>query len=76
MKKISVVIAKRHSTSFTLEEEFYEELLHLADQKKCSINKLITEIDSARTSKNLSSAVRIYILNELKKELNVSKTNA
>ncbi len=76
MKKISVVIAKRHSTSLTLEDEFYEELLRIAGQKKCGINELITKIDSERTIKNLSSAVRIYILTELKKELNVSKTNA
>ena len=34
MKKISVVIAKRHSTSLTLEDEFYEELLRIAGQKK------------------------------------------
>ena len=68
MKKISVVIAKRHSTSLTLEDEFYEELLRIAGQKKCGINELITKIDSERTIKNLSSAVRIYILTELKKE--------
>lgn len=70
MKKISVIIAKRHHTSLTLEEEFYQELLFIAQEKSLSLNDLITEIDSARTTNNLSSAVRIYILNYLKTRLN------
>ncbi len=75
MKKISVIIAKRHNTSLTLEEEFYTELTRIARQKSISLNELITEIDANRTEQNLSSAVRVYILNYLKNELNVSKTN-
>lgn len=75
MKKISVIIAKRHNTSLTLEEEFHMELTRIARQKSISLNELITEIDANRTEQNLSSAVRIYILNYLKNELNVSKTN-
>ena len=68
MLKRSVVIAGRHNTSITLEEEFMKELEDIAFQKKITINQLVTEIDSSRTSPNLSSAIRVYILNYLKQK--------
>ena len=49
MKKISVVIAGRHSTSICLEEEFLHELKRIALIKHKSINDLVTENDSNET---------------------------
>lgn len=69
MRKRSVVIAGRHSTSITLEDEFMQELENIASLQKKTLNQLITEIDSERTSPNLSSAIRIYVLNTLKNRL-------
>ncbi len=66
MLKKSVVIANRHQTSISLEEEFYVELQQIAKEQQLSINELITRIDSERQKNNLSSAIRIYILNYLK----------
>lgn len=66
MKKISVIIAGRHSTSISLEEEFWIELQNISKEKCMSINQLVTEIDSLREKENLSSAIRIYILRHLK----------
>ena len=66
MKKISVIIAGRHSTSISLEEEFWIELQNISKEKCLSINQLVTEIDSLRERENLSSAIRIYILRHLK----------
>lgn len=66
MKKISVIIASRHSTSISLEEEFWTELQNISKEKCMSINQLVTEIDSLREKENLSSAIRIYILRHLK----------
>ena len=66
MIKISVLIAGRHATSISLEPEFYTELLQIAQKQNISINQLITEIDSQRTTNNLSGAIRIYILNYYK----------
>ena len=62
MKKFSVLIAGRHATSVSLEEEFYDDLLKIAAAQNVSCNKLITQIDSERTTDNLSSAVRRYVL--------------
>lgn len=69
MIKRSVIIANRHQTSISLEDEFYAELQEICKKKNKSINEVITEIDSTRTCPNLSSAIRIYILNELKSQI-------
>ena len=66
MKKHSVIIANRHETSITLEDEFWTELLSIAKQKNLSINQLVTKIDSEKNIQNLSSAIRVYILKHLK----------
>ncbi|MBR2137122.1 MAG: ribbon-helix-helix domain-containing protein [Alphaproteobacteria bacterium] len=63
MQKFSVLIAGRHATSISLEPEFYQELLHIAACKKISRNELITYIDETRTTENLSSAIRLFVLN-------------
>jgi len=70
MKKISVIIAGRHSTSICLEEEFLFELKRLAFLRHQSINEIITEIDKTKRTTNLSSAIRVYILKEVIKEIN------
>ncbi|MBE6452845.1 MAG: aryl-sulfate sulfotransferase [Alphaproteobacteria bacterium] len=62
MRKISVIIANRHQTSICLEEEFLSALKKIAQEKNISINALVTEIDNNRTKNNLSSAIRVYIL--------------
>ena len=72
MKKISVIIAGRHYTSITLENEFYSILQEVAAEQNKSINALVSEIDINRDgSKNLSSAIRIfvleYLINKIKK---------
>ena len=69
MRKISVFIANRHATSICLEEEFYQSLISIAREKNLSLNHLVSQIDSERKNTNLSSAIRIYILNHYKQEL-------
>lgn len=68
MKKISVVIAGRHSTSICLEEEFLHELKRIALIKHQSLNDLVTDIDRSKKTGNLSSAIRIFILKEIKNQ--------
>lgn len=68
MKKLSVIIASRHSTSISLEPEFIEELRDIAAKSNQTINELVTKIDSERQQENLSSAIRVYILKQLKKQ--------
>ena len=62
MKKISVLIAGRHATSISLEDDFYSALMQIANAQNISLNQLITQIDGNRKIDNLSSAIRLYIL--------------
>jgi predicted DNA-binding ribbon-helix-helix protein len=64
LKKRSIRIA-RHSTSISLEAEFWAELRAIAKKRCISLNKLVAEVDSKRSG-NLSSSLRIYVLRELK----------
>ena len=68
MKKISVIIAGRHATSVCLEEEFLHELRRIAQVKHRSLNDLITEIDRDKKTDNLSSAIRLFVLSDLKNQ--------
>lgn len=74
MKKHSLLIMG-HATSISLEDEFWESLKEIAVEESKSIQQLIEHIDLDRTS-NLSSAIRIYILNHLKKKLQKYKEQA
>ena len=63
--KRSITIAG-HSTSITLEDEFWQELQNIAASRNQSLAALVHEIDEARTIKNLSSALRLFVLSHLK----------
>ena len=69
MRKFSVIIAGRHATSISLEDEFYAALCALAAERNMTLNKLVTEIDGTRTTPNLSSALRLYVLKSLREKL-------
>lgn len=73
MKKFSVLIAGRHATSISLEDEFYADLNLIAERQKMSRNQLVTLIDQERTIENLSSAIRLYILQYWKQRLTTPK---
>ncbi len=66
MRKRSTVIAGKHETSISIEDEFWLELKSIAKSQKISINQLITNIDETNTG-NLSSAIRVYVLKNLQK---------
>jgi len=53
-----------HRTSISLEKEFWDLFCKIADEEGISINALIAQIDENRTG-NLSSGVRLYVLNTL-----------
>jgi predicted DNA-binding ribbon-helix-helix protein len=64
IRKHSVVLAG-HATSLSLEAAFWDALSTLAARRGQSLNRLIETIDRDRTaagSVNLSSAVRVFVL--------------
>lgn len=61
--KRSIRVAGHH-TSLSLEPQFWNALKEVAKAKAISVSSLIGEIDRGRGNVNLSSAIRIFILNE------------
>lgn len=59
--KRSIAIAG-HRTSISLEQPFWEELKRLAALRGMSVAALIAEIDQGRKRQNLSSALRVHVL--------------
>ena len=66
--KRSVSIAG-HRTSISLEEPFWEGLREIAEREKRSVQSLIGRIDAERGEQNLSSAIRVFVLNDLRSRL-------
>lgn len=63
IRKRSVVIAG-HRTSVSLEDIFWEQLQVLAKRQRLSVNALVESIDRERAA-NLSSAIRVFVLEQL-----------
>jgi predicted DNA-binding ribbon-helix-helix protein len=51
-----------HRTSISLEPEFWAALKDEAEREGKPLAALVSEIDSARGRRNLSSAVRVHLL--------------
>jgi len=57
---------KRHATSVSLEDEYWVELRRMAEDEKISLAQLIERIDAERPGENLSSALRLAVLADLR----------
>ena len=68
VKKRSVRISG-HPTSITLEDAFWDELKAISKNRKRSISELLSEIDKSQRHVNLSSALRLYVLQDLQARL-------
>ena len=60
--KRSVVIAG-HKTSVSLEDAFWRALKDIASSRRTSVSDLVSSIDIDREHGNLSSALRLFVLN-------------
>lgn len=54
-----------HRTSISLEPEFWTVLKAAATVERKSLAALVGEIDRTRGTRNLSSALRVWVLNRL-----------
>jgi predicted DNA-binding ribbon-helix-helix protein len=59
--KRSIVVTD-HKTSVSLEDAFWKGLKEIASGRGITLSALVAEIDSAREHGNLSSAIRLYVL--------------
>ncbi len=60
--KRSIVIAG-HKTSVSLEDAFWQGLKEIAVSRDTTLSELVASIDSGRPHGNLSSAIRLFVLN-------------
>lgn len=59
--KRSIVIAG-HKTSVSLEDAFWEGLKQIAAARDLTLSELVARIDTERRQGNLSSAIRLFVL--------------
>ena len=59
--KRSIVI-DGHKTSVSLEDAFWKSLREIAHERGSSLSHLVTGIDAGRQAANLSSAIRVFVL--------------
>ena len=61
--KHSMLIAG-HSTSISLEDAFWQRLRHVAAARGLAVAALVAAIDAGRGEANLSSAIRVFLLEQ------------
>lgn len=59
--KRSIVIGG-HKTSVSLEDAFWSELKEIASRQKVTLSTVVSGIDTQRSQGNLSSAIRLFVL--------------
>ena len=63
--KRSIVIAG-HKTSVSLEDAFWSDLKNIARAQQASLSNIVAQIDKARQHGNLSSAIRLFVLDRIR----------
>jgi predicted DNA-binding ribbon-helix-helix protein len=58
------IMINNHKTSVSLEDEFWTALKEIAQQRNQKLSALIALVDSERTTGNLSSALRLFVLDQ------------
>jgi predicted DNA-binding ribbon-helix-helix protein len=66
--KRSIVIAG-HKTSVSLEDAFWKGLKEIAGGRDMTLSELVAAIDSERRHGNLSSAIRLFVLDHYRSQI-------
>ena len=57
------------NTSVSLEEAFWNRLREIADERDVTLSTLVGQIDADRQFANLSSAIRLFVLDAYRKQI-------
>ena len=68
VRKRSVLIAG-HRTSVSIEEAFWKSLKEIAGSQAMALSDLLTRINAKRECSNLSSAIRLFVLNVYREQI-------
>lgn len=73
--KRSIVVAG-HKTSVSLEEAFWNSMKEISASRDMTLSDLVSEIDQGRKQGNLSSAIRLYVLDFYRSKVPSAATSA
>jgi predicted DNA-binding ribbon-helix-helix protein len=59
-----------HKTSVSLEEPFWNQVRAIADAQQVTVSDLLRRIDEDREDTNLSSAIRVFVLQHVREHIN------
>jgi len=65
------VMIDGHKTSVSLEDAFWSGLKEIARAQQATLSNTVAEIDKARQHGNLSSAIRLFVLDRVANRMNV-----
>jgi predicted DNA-binding ribbon-helix-helix protein len=65
--KRTIVIAGR-KTSVSIEDQFWEAFKDIAKERGSMLQDLVTSIDAERRHSNLSSAIRLFVLDHCREQ--------
>jgi predicted DNA-binding ribbon-helix-helix protein len=73
MKRSVVIVG--HRTSVSLEEAFWKSLEEIASYQNMTVSALLAAIDSERRYGDLSSAIRLFVINFYREQLDIQERN-
>ena len=68
--KRSIVVAG-HKTSVSLEEAFWSSMKEISTARSMTLSDLVSEIEKGRRQGNLSSAIRLYVLDHYRSKAGI-----
>lgn len=68
------IVVSGHKTSVSLEDAFWDALKKIAASRGMTLTEVVALIDAAREHSNLSSAIRLYILDFYREQLTSQST--
>ena len=63
------IVFNGHNTSVSLEDVFWNALKEIADKRAIHLSELVAEVDERRGDGNLSSALRLFVLDYYQRPL-------
>jgi predicted DNA-binding ribbon-helix-helix protein len=72
-RSISSAVVKRsiirdgHKSSVSLEDQFWDALREIADRERVTVSALVGTIDHGPNRRNLSSAIRVFVLDHYRR---------
>jgi len=63
------IVVSGHKTSVSLEDAFWRGIKEIASGRNITLSDLVTTVDSDRQQGNLSSAIRLFVLDFYRNQL-------